>query len=555
MKRVLLLINQSGPPYDVFASMLTTLAADTGQFTVEASDDRNTLQNLNGFDAVALYILGGELTPGQEQGLVSFVREGGGLLAVHGANAGGLVQYQDYIEMIGTEFIGHDPLGLFEVETVEGIDDALPRLERTFRVTDECYNLKIRTDAPLRWFQHGSWRFERKPLGYVRDYGAGRVFYTALGHDYRTFNHGEFQDQIIKGLRYVCGLKDRDTVRIGLVGYGPLFTMGKHHSGLIADTYGFELAAVCDKDPARLEVAKEEQGAHIATFTDTKDMIDSGLIDLAIIIVPHVYHARVAKPFLEAGLNVISEKPFTIHVSEADDLIATAREKGVMLSVYHNRHWDPDILSLREIVESGVIGELYSIECNMVGWGMPGNQWRSHKPVSGGMMYDMGAHQFEKILQLVPRTDIQGNRINKHATLYGNFLKRVWQNSTNEDFCRAYVRFDAGLEAQLLHSNIHASSRPLWTVQGTGGSVVMEGWDGSATITVPGDDGRMVESQIQPWPRGSQWAGYYKNVADHLLSGLPLIITAEWAKGTIQCIEGCETAARENRLVEIEFEY
>ena len=555
MKRVLLLINQPVPPYDAFASMLTTLAADTGQFTVEVSDDRNALQNLDGFDAVALYILGGEFTPEQEQGLVSFVRDGGGLLAVHGANAGGLGQYQDYIEMLGTELTGHDPIGMFEVETVQGIDDVLPRLEQNFRVTDECYNLKIRTDAPLRWFQHGSWRFERKPLGYVRDYGAGRVFYTALGHDHRTFNHVAFQDQIIKGIRYVCGLKDRDTVRIGLVGYGPLFTMGKHHSGLIADTYGFELAAVCDKDPARLEVAKEEQGAHIATFTDTRDLIDSGLIDLAVVIVPHVYHAQVAKPFLEAGLNVISEKPFTIHVSEADDLIATARENGAMLSVYHNRHWDPDILSLREIVGSGVIGEPYSIECNMVGWGMPGNQWRSHKPVSGGMMYDMGAHQFEKILQLVPRTDAQGNRINKHATLYGNFLKRVWQNTTNEDFCRAYVRFDTGLEAQLLHSNIHASSRPLWTVQGTGGSVVMEGWDGSATITVPGDDGRMTESQIQPWPRGSQWAGYYKNTADHLLSGLPLIITGEWAKGTIQCIEGCETAARENRLVEIEFEY
>ena len=118
-----------------------------------------------GLIPLPLYILGGEFTPEQEQGLVSFVRDGGGLLAVHGANAGGLGQYQDYIEMLGTELTGHDPIGMFEVETVQGIDDVLPRLEQNFRVTDECYNLKIRTDAPLRWFQHGSWRFERKPLG------------------------------------------------------------------------------------------------------------------------------------------------------------------------------------------------------------------------------------------------------------------------------------------------------------------------------------------------------------------------------------------------------
>ena len=49
--------------------------------------------------------------------------------------------------------------------------------------------------------------------------------------------------------------------------------------------------------------------------------------------------------------------------------------------------------------------------------------------------------------------------------------------------------------------------------------------------------------------------GYYKNVADHLLAGAPLIITPEWAKGTIQCLEGCEIAARENRLVQVEFDF
>lgn len=554
MKRILLLINQPAPPFDAFASMFSCLASDTGQFTVEVSHDRNRLSDLNGWDAVALYIAGGAFTPGQEQGIVSYVRNGGGLLAVHASNAS-LGQYNDYMDMIGTEFIGHDPLGQFEVQTVEGVDDALPRLTPSFRVMDECYNLKIRTEGALRWFQHGLWRFERKPLGYVRDFGAGRVCYTALGHDHRTFGHPDFQDQLIKGLRYVCGLKDRSNIHIGIVGYGPLFNMGKHHSEQIAATRGFELAAVCDKDPGRLVVAKQEQGDHIATFTETQALIDSGLIDLAIVIVPHVFHAPVARPFLEAGINVITEKPFTVQVSEADELIAIAEKKGVMLSVYHNRHWDPDILSLRAIVESGVVGDLYSIECNMVGYGMPGHAWRSHKPISGGMLYDMGAHQFEKILQLIPRTDAKGNRINKRATLYGNFLKRVWQNSTNEDFCRAYVRFDTGLEAQLLQSNIHASSRPLWTVQGARGSVVMEGWDGAATVTVPGEDGRLTASQVPAYPRGQRWAGYYKNMADHLLSGLPLIISAQWAKGPIQCIEGCETASRENRLVEIELGY
>jgi hypothetical protein len=53
----------------------------------------------------------------------------------------------------------------------------------------------------------------------------------------------------------------------------------------------------------------------------------------------------------------------------------------------------------------------------------------------------------------------------------------------------------------------------------------------------------------------SEANGYYKNVADHLLAGMPLLITPEWARAPIQCIEGCEIAARENRLVEVAFDF
>jgi predicted dehydrogenase/type 1 glutamine amidotransferase len=553
MKKVLLIINGEQPPYGPFAEMFKPLVEASGQFAVEVSLDRNRLADPAAFDAVALYIGGGEITPEQERGLAAFVNGGGGLAAVHGANAG-LGQYDAYIDLIGTEFIEHDPLAPFEVTTEDGFDDILPRLNKQFRVVDECYKMKVRTDAPLRYFQYGTWRTERYPLGYVRDYGEGRVFYTALGHDERTFGHQDFQDQLLKGLRYVTDVKDNAPIRIGLVGYGPLFGMGNHHAGMIAQTHGFELAAVCDRDAERLRVAKEEQGEGITTFADVQEMAESGLIDLGIVIVPHAYHAPVAKILLNAGLHTITEKPFVVHVSEADELIALAREKGVMLSVYHNRHWDPDILTARDALESGLIGEVYSIECNMVGYGAPGQQWRDHKEISGGMLYDMGAHQFEKILQLVPQYDRRGNRINQKATLYGNFIKRVWQASTVEDYCRAYVRFDSGLEAQLVQSNLYAADKPLWTIAGTHGSIVVQNFQGDTSVTSILEDGRRTVSAY-PTVTNRGWQTYYKNVSDHLLSGLPLLITPEWAKGTIQCIEGCETASRENRLVEVTFDF
>lgn len=552
MKNVLLITNTQYPPDSDFANMLKKISDHSGQFNVETTTDRGRLTDLSGFDVVTLYIVGGTFTNEQEKGLIHFVENGGGLLAVHASNAL-LSQYDGYMKLIGSEFIGHDPLGPFEVVTESGFDELLPRIAKRFHVVDECFNIRPRTEDPLRYFQYGLWRLKKLPLGYVRDFGKGRVLYTALGHDNNTFQLPAFQDLMIKALRYVAGLKDRSELRVGLVGYGPLFGMGAHHSSMIAQTHGFKLTAVCDKDPARLEVAKKEQGEHIATFTDVKDMANSGLIDVGVVIVPHVYHAPVARVLLEAGLHVIVEKPFVVHVSEAEELIALAKSKNVMLSVYHNRHWDSDILTARSIVESGIIGDIYSIECNMVGYGAPGQQWRDHKEISGGLLYDMGAHQFEKILQLIPWKDPHGRPINRKATLYGNFLKRKWYASTNEDYCRAYVRFESGIEAQLIQSNLCTTHKPLWTVLGTEGSIVIDNWDSDAVVTSVMPNGRR-STQTYPKIPGN-WQEYYRNVADHLLSDLPLLITPEWAKATIQCIEGCEIASRENRLVEVTFDF
>ena len=554
MKKVLLVVNNQQPPYSDFTQMFAQITLDSGQFELDVSENRDSFTKLDRFDAVALYIGGGELTSDQEEGLANFVRNGGGLLAIHASNAG-LGHYGTYIDLIGSEFIEHDPLAPFEIHVENNVDDILPRLSRTFQVTDECYQMRIRTSAELRYFQYGSWRMERYPLGYVYDYGLGRVCYNALGHDKRTFEHTDFQDQLIKGLRYVCQSNDRlESIRIGLVGYGPQFGMGKHHSENIDRTYGFELAAVCDQDSSRLEAARSEQGDGISVFTSVEEMAQSGLIDMGLVIVPHAFHAPVAKVLLEAGLHTITEKPFVLKVSEANELIAIANEKGVMLSTYHNRHWDPDILTAKAVINSGLVGQIFSIECNMGGYGMPGQQWRSHKSISGGMLYDMGAHQLEKILQLVPQNDEKGNRINKKATLYGHFIKPKWHASTNEDYCRSYIRFDSGLEAQLVQSNLSATNKPLWTILGAQGAITIENFDGQTTVTSILDDGRQMKIDYPRITAGG-WQNYYKNVADHLLSDLPLVITKEWAKATIQCIEGCETAARENRLVEIEFDF
>lgn len=551
MKKILMIIGGRAHPFESCARIFKKTMEEGEQFSIEVTADRLALSDPSAYDAVVMYTVGGEMSRDQEQGLVNYVRGGGGLVAIHCANAD-MGEFTDYLEMVGTAFVTHGPIAEFEVETDPGSGDILPRLKDRFAVTDEFYILEQKTDAELRPFQYGTWQFERRLMGYVRDFGAGRVFYTALGHDERVFGHPDFQNLVYKGLRYACGLKEEKSIRIGLLGYGPAFQMGQHHSDQIGPTQGLELVAVCDRDPVRLEAAKEEQGEQLATFADADEMAASGAIDLGVVILPHNAHLWGIETLLKAGVNVITEKPFALTAAECDAAIGLAEEKGVMLSVYHNRHWDPDVLTLRHVIESGKIGEVFSMECNMVGYGRPGQAWRAHKPISGGALYDMGAHQFEKVLQLLPKENARGEKINRRASLYGHFAKKVWHAVTNEDYVRAYARFDGGVEAQVLVSSVCAAPKPLWTVLGTRGSAVVENWGSGATVVSIDETGQRYTAEL---PNVQEPNGYYENIADHLLAQRPLIITPQWAKGTIQCIEGCEIASRENRVVEAEFDF
>lgn len=544
MKKVLLMLGGQCHPFEACGKILSEYLTDTAGYEVESTEDRGRFRKLDGFDAVVIYTQGGKLTPAQEKGLLEYVKNGGGVVGIHCASDS-FVSNAGYMEMIGTQFAGHGHMADVTVEHTDDYEEIVPRVAKTWAQYDEFYILEKRTDKKLRPFQYGWWEFDRKLLGYTRPYGKGRVFYTGLGHDEQAFSHPEFQDLIHKGIRYVTKTKERP-LRWGIVGYGPLFGMGAHHANFINETAGMDLVAICDKDPARVEAAKGEQGEDKEYFLSTKELIKSGCCDGVTAILPHNLHAPVTVPLLEAGLHVISEKPFAITPDECDLMINAAKASGVVLSVYHSRHWDSDMWTIRGLVEAGEIGEVFSIEHNMCGFGRPGQAWRTHKPISGGIMYDMGAHGFEKIFQIVPKTDA-----NRTASLFGNYLHKVWRDTTNEDYARAYVRFGSGLEALLTQSDIYSASKPSWVVAGTRGSCVSRPEGIELKRYVNG----AIRTTMVPYAAGISWQAYYRNFADHMHAGVPLIITPELAKATIQCVHGCEMASKANKSIEVTFDF
>jgi scyllo-inositol 2-dehydrogenase (NADP+) len=328
-------------------------------------------------------------------------------------------------------------------------------------------------------------------------------------------------------------------IRCAVVGYGGAFNMGKHHLEQINAIPGLTGVAVCDVDKARTAQAKADF-PEMEVFNDLGKMIQWGEFDLAVIITPHNTHARLAIQCSEAGKHVIVEKPMCITIKEATAMIEAAKKAGKMLSVYHNRRWDGDFLTIMEVIEKGLIGDVFRVEATSASYGDPGTWWRSDKKISGGAMYDWGAHFIYWILRIIPE---------KMVNVTGFMQKRVWDHVTNEDEVEAIIRFESGAVASYQQSSIARVGRPKWRILGTKGAIT-GGWESIEVHT----DVKGIPAVATLKPKDSPWGAYYSNIADHLLRGKPLEITAESARRVIAVIDCAEQSWKTGKAVPVPYE-
>lgn len=539
MKKALLMIGGEYHPFESCGSILAEFLKGYGSAECTVTTDREALRKLDGYDVVIVYTQGGTLTAEQEKSLCDWVHGGGAFVGIHCADDS-WVENERYMEMIGTQFAGHGPVTEFEVRIADA-DHEVTRSLREFRITDEFYILKRRTDAELRQLLSGTWQSIAHPMAYGREYGKGRVFYTALGHDERAFNHPTFRKLIHRAIWWTTRSNKPGPVRFGIIGYGPAFLMGKCHADTVRDTPLLEVTAICDTSPTRLEVAREEQPG-VELFTNYREMIDSGLMDVGIIVTPHNTHGPIAIDLLNAGIGVVCEKPFCLTVDEATEMIETARARNLMLTVFHNRRWDADFLTVKKVIDDGLIGEVFHIEAFMGNYAHPGNWWRTDKTISGGVIRDWGAHFIDWILLLMPY---------KMQSVTGFFSKRVWHDVSNEDYGKAIIRFEGDRSAELEVSHIAAAAKPKWRILGTKGGLTAD-WEQPVKVTtyIHGN-GEKVEVPLLE----SRWAAdFYAGFADHLLGGEPLQVSPESARRVIAVAELGEKSHASGQAEPVPFE-
>lgn len=186
-----------------------------------------------------------------------------------------------------------------------------------------------------------------------------------------------------------------ETIRVGLIGYG--YASKTFHAPLIDGTSGMTLAAISSSDEAKVRA----DWPAVSVVADPQQLFSDPSLDLIVIPTPNDTHYPLAKAALEAGKHVVVDKPFTVTLSQARELEALARRCGRLLSVFHNRRWDSDFLTVKSLISDGTLGEVSYFESHFDRYRPEvRNRWREQGGPGSGIWYDLGPHLLDQAITL-----------------------------------------------------------------------------------------------------------------------------------------------------------
>jgi predicted dehydrogenase len=255
-----------------------------------------------------------------------------------------------------------------------------------------------------------------------------------------------------------------ETLNVGLVGYG--FAGKTFHAPVIAGVPGLQLVAVASSDAARVQA----DWPGMAVEPQVAGLLARGDIDLVVVATPNASHHLIARAALQADCHVVVDKPFTVTLAEARDLEAVARDRGRQLAVFHNRRWDADFLTVRALIESGVLGRIVHFESHFDRFRPTVRpRWRERPDGGGGLWFDLGPHLLDQVLCLFgwPQSIYLDRALARDA-------------AQADDWFHAVLRFpepDGRLRVVLHGSALVGDMGPRFQIHGTHGSFVKFGLD------------------------------------------------------------------------------
>ena len=245
-----------------------------------------------------------------------------------------------------------------------------------------------------------------------------------------------------------------------IVGYGG---MGGWHANHALKSDVVNLVGIYDIKKERSELA-EKNG--IKAYSSFQEVLDDKNIEIITIATPNDIHKEQAIACLAAGKNVISEKPVTLSSKDLAEMIEASEKYQRIFTVHQNRRWDIDYLAMKQVYDSGQIGDVFNIESRIHGSrGIP-SDWRGMKEFGGGMMFDWGVHLIDQILQIYATEKI--------VSVYCEFDNII--NNEVDDGFKLTLRFDNDARAYIEVGTYNFISLPRFYIQGKKGTGIITDW-------------------------------------------------------------------------------
>jgi scyllo-inositol 2-dehydrogenase (NADP+) len=342
-------------------------------------------------------------------------------------------------------------------------------------------------------------------------------------------------------------------IEVGLVGFG---LAGKSfHAPVIRAAPGLRLSAIVQRTGD--EAAKLYPDARVVRSLD--ELLAIGSIQLVVIATPNQTHFPFAARCLEAGRDVVVDKPMTTTLEEAKELYEIAERRGRLLTVYHNRRFDADFQAIRRVLASGELGRVVRFESFYDRFrpaSKPG-AWREKPEPGSGVLFDLAPHLIDHALTLFGApagidADIRVER----------------EGFQTDDAFDLFLHYPGNLRVQLSATMLGVIPRPRFRVWGTKGGLFKKEFDPlEPTLragTIPADGNWVLEKEgdfaelavvqdgqttTRKVPSVGDWRDFYGNVRDALLDKADLLVTPQQVLDVMLALELAKISSKQQKVV------
>ena len=334
-------------------------------------------------------------------------------------------------------------------------------------------------------------------------------------------------------------------LRLGIVGYGGA---GRQIHARLARVAGMTVTAVVTRDPGRrVQAAGDWPGAKL--YDDLGAMLaDRGTYDLVVLASPTALHAEHAAAVAAAGVPFVLDKPIGVDAAEARRIVAAADAAGTPFTVFHNRRWDPEQLTLEALVKRGDLGAVHTFERRWERWRpVPRQRWKERDPRGGGLLLDLGPHLVDSATRLFGPV----------AAVYAEM--RALSTPVEDDVFLVLHHADH-VVSRLWAGSLVGAPGPRTRVLGTDGAFVVTTFEGDASPFEVLDDGApegtigwltqgRERTPVPAAPGGH--ADFYRAVETWLAGDGANPVEPADAVRTAEVLDAARESARESRIVEV----